>query len=144
MDQTYSHLISFLLGLVGNFIASAVYEKYKAGRTRKAAVLRRKEEIWKEHLSSDDPAVRALAYQEISMKIFRWFILGNVMFGISGLAWMLEFLRLYPLSNGLASLTSLIAVLMFGIALSWIKLYVKSSKSIEQEITEKIAPKAEA
>jgi hypothetical protein len=135
-----SHLISFLLGLVGNFIATAVYEKYKAGRTRKAAMLRRKEEIWKEHLSSADPAIRTLAYQEISMKIFMWFILGNVMFGISGISWMLEFFQYYPLSNGIASVASLIAALMFSVAFSWIRLYVKNSKSIEQEITEKIAP----
>lgn len=59
------------------------------------------------------------------MRILLWYLLGNVMFGISGLGWLVDFLRIYTVSNLVAAGSSLIAVVMFGMALSWVKRYMK-------------------
>jgi hypothetical protein len=125
LEAWIGQLIAFLLGLVGNFIASAIYEKYKEGRSRHAAAIRAQEDEWRRRLSSADQDVRSRAFQDILMRILLWYLLGNVMFGISGLGWLVDFLRIYTVSNLVAAGSSLIAVVMFGMALSWVKRYMK-------------------
>jgi len=125
LDIWVGQLVAFLLGLVGNFIASALFERYKIGKSRRAAVLRAQENEWRDRLSSQDDAIRNRAFQDVLIRILRWYLLGNVMFGLSGLGWLIDFLRIYAVSNLVAAGSSLIAVIMFGVALSWINRYVK-------------------
>jgi hypothetical protein len=120
-----AQILIFLLGMAGNLIASAVYELYTKGKSDRAAALRAKEDRWRARLTSQDEDVRAHAYREVLMRVLRWNLLGNVMFGISGLAWLMDFLRIYAASNAVAAGSSLVAVIMFGVALSWIKRYLR-------------------
>ena len=129
MSEYTSEFIFFVLGLAGNFVVAALYDRYKAGQSAKAEAIRRADQRWNELLNSDDPVVRISAFQELTMQCLRWFILGNVMFAISGIAWVLEFAELYSASNVIASLTSLIAVLLFGRSLTFIKLFFRHRPS---------------
>ena len=135
MSSNMELLIGFLLGLVGNFIASIIYEKYKAGQSARATTLRRREELWREYLSSPDANIRNRASQEIIIRSIRWFILGNVMFAISALGWAFDVAGLYPFSNLFTSVTSISAVFLFGIALKWLRMYLRYSTTIEDEIS---------
>ncbi len=121
-------LIAFLLGLVGNFIASTIYDKYKAGRSVRAEALRRYEAEWAARLASTDLRVKTDAVHNILFRVLRWYLLGNVMFGVAGLGWIADVFKVYNLSNAVAAISSLVAVVMFGIALSWIKRYLKYTK----------------
>lgn len=129
MADYTSEIIFFVLGLAGNFVVAAMYDRYKAGQSKKAELLRQTDERWRERLNSIDPNTRTGAFQELTFNCLNWFILGNVMFAISGIAWVLEFAELYSVSNVVASATSLIAVLLFGKSLSYIKLYFRHRPS---------------
>ncbi|WP_201191436.1 hypothetical protein [Pseudomonas fluorescens] len=135
-DPLFTLVVGGLLGMVGSFVSSILFEKYKEGRSKKAEQIRRSDELWRQHLSSPDPFVRARAVQEVMINALRWFILGNVMFAISGMTWTMEFAGLYPISNLLASVTSVSAVVMFGIALRWIKKFLKNSSSVAHGVSE--------
>ena len=125
--------LGFLLGIPSSFIASAWYDKAKAGRSKKAARLKKQDELWRAYLASDKLDERAKAFQELTMLVLRYFILGNVFFGISGLSWLLEFMGLYPFSNVLVALTSLAALIYFARALSWMRRYFEYSMTIQKE-----------
>ena len=129
MSNYTGEIIFFVLGLAGNFVVAALYDRFKAGQSRRAEVLRRADERWDERLNSTDPNTRTGAFQELIFNCLNWFILGNVMFALSGIAWVLEFADLYSISNVIASVTSLIAVLLFGKSLSYIKLYFRHRPS---------------
>ena len=129
----------FLGGIPASFVASALYDKSKEGRSRKATILRKRDEFWKNSLSSDDADLRTRAFQELTMIILEKFILGNVFFAISGISWIFEFLALTPLSNFLVAATSLTAVLFFAQALSLIKRYYAYSKTIEKQVDEEFS-----
>lgn len=131
MTAYANEIVFFVLGLAGNFVVAAVYDRYKASRLVRAEAFRREEEKWSRRLGSVDSAVRGAAVEEVALRSLRWFILGNVMFGVSGITWILEFADLYPASNFLASITSLVAVILFGQSLSWLKLYFKHRRTEE-------------
>jgi len=118
-------LFWFLLGLAGNFVMSAVYARYTVGQSRRAESIRKFEETWAQRLSSPDSEVRTRAFHDLLIRALRWFILGNVMFGISGFGWITDVFRAYDASNAVATLSSVAAVVMFGVALSWIKRYLR-------------------
>lgn len=136
MDAWIREIVIFVFGVVGSFVASAVYDWYKDNRI----ALRAQEDEWKLRLSSEDLAIRSRAFQDVLIRIFRWSLLGNVMFGISGLVGILDLFQVYALSNAVAAASSLLAVIMFGFALSWVKRYRRASR-LFQEATVKIETK---
>lgn len=135
MDQVTLQVLTFVLGVASSIVASAIYDKYKVGKSRKAAILRKREEVWRERLSSDDANIRGRAYEEILMNVFKWLVLGTMMSCIAGIGWILDFLQMFAWSNSIASLSSVVAVLIFAASFSWIRLYFKHSKTIEKELS---------
>jgi hypothetical protein len=127
--------VGFLLGMAGNLFASVLYDRFKLGRQRRATTLSKRSELWQSYLNSDSPLIRAQAFQEIQLNVFRWYIVGNAMFAISGIVWILDlFTPLYGLPTLLAAIVSVVALLTFGFAGSWIRLYFRHSPTIEKEL----------
>ena len=131
-------LLGFMLGIPSSFIASIWYDRAKQGRSQKAARLKKRDELWKTYLSSESGDERTKAFQELTVVVLRYFILGNVFFGISGLTWLFEFVEMHPFSNGLAALTSLAAIIYFARALAWMRLYFKYSDTIQNQVDRQI------
>jgi hypothetical protein len=123
----------FLVGIPSSFVASAWYDHAKVGRSRKAAILRKKDDLWRKNLSSNDAELRTKAFQELVVLVLEKFILGNVFFAISGITWIFEFFGMVPSSNFLVAATSLAAVFFFAQSLFWIKRYYAYSNTIKKQ-----------
>lgn len=78
---------------------------------------------WKGQLTSDDQQQKDLAFREMTIRAAYHFILGNMMFAVSGLAWIGDFLGLYPIQSLIAVLASVMATVYFLLCAKWINLY---------------------
>jgi hypothetical protein len=68
---------------------------------------------------------RAEAASEIIIRAMYWFVLGNVMFGVSGLAWVLDLTGITEIQSVFASATSFGAVIFLAISLRWLRLFLR-------------------
>lgn len=114
----WSNAIWFVLGIGGNLIASAIWERWKESPA--------KEQRWKERLQSADASVRAEAARECMTNAFYWYIIANILWVISGTAWALDVLEGIGVAGGLIGrvvmvVTAVLSLTIFGIALSWVR-----------------------
>ncbi len=123
MEEVTSYLITFALGaigtLVGKFILSYMNVKSKVIEERDTRI----KNLFKENNS----ASRSEASNEILINIIKWMIIGNIMFGISGMTYFLELVKFYTTSYIIAGSVSVLALFCYVIALQWVGKYLKFS-----------------
>ena len=72
-------------------------------------------EVWTSKLTSEDILVRDTAYRELMVRASYHFIMGNMMFAVSGATWTLgQFIGIF---------TSILATIFFLLSAKWLNLY---------------------
>ncbi len=124
MGLTAKDLFLVVIGFALSIAATGIWQWW-AGRSdasRKAAAEFR--ESWRRRLASADPAAAARAYRELFVRAFIWFILGNVMFALSGISVVSDIVGRWEISSVLSSGVTLLALVFFAFALRWLRLYL--------------------
>ena len=80
-------------------------------------------QAWQVRLKSNDKEERDSAFREIIVRASYNFILGNMMFAFSGMAWIGDFLGIYPAQSMIAVIGSVAAAVYFLLAAKWVNLY---------------------
>jgi len=118
----WSNALWFVLGIGGNLVATAIWERWKESPA--------KEQKWKSRLESDDASVRSEAARECLTNAFYWYIIANIFWVVSGTAWALDLLEGLGVSGGLIGrvvmiVSAALSLLIFGVALSWVRRIVR-------------------
>lgn len=123
MEFWGSQFLSLLVGVAGSLIATVLWERRKRGPSIEAA--------WKPRFQSQDPAVSTQAFRECMMNAARWYLLGNIVWVVSGAAWALELgiIEGMIFSRVVLAATSVGAMFMFAMALWWVRLYIRCTKA---------------
>jgi hypothetical protein len=121
MEEFTSYLITFALGVVGTivgwFIRRYMNIRSKFNEERDNRILN----LFRENI----PAARSEASNEILINIIKWMVIGNIMFGISGMTYFLEIAQLYTTSYVIAGSVSVIALFCYVFALMWVAKFLK-------------------
>jgi len=125
MDIDTKDIILVLVGFALSIVASAIHGWLSSRSALSKAQAEAKEKSFRAKLTGQDVLARNDAFHSIVIRASFWFILGNMMFAISGLAWVLDLTGIFGVQSILASLTSFIAVFFFGASLKWLRLYMK-------------------
>lgn len=119
MEFWGTQFLGLLVGIAASFIANILWERRKNGEDF--------DEKWKTRFNSTNSDEREKAFRECIVRCLRWYLLGNVMWVISGAAWALEAVGYegYLVSRIALFISSVLAMSMFGIALLWLHRYLK-------------------
>lgn len=123
MEFWGTQLLSLLIGVAGSLIATVLWERKKKGPAVDAE--------WKARLLSADPNVASQGFRECMVNAGRWYLLGNILWVVSGAAWALELGTEagFIFSRIVLGITSVVAMFMFAAALYWVRLYARCSKA---------------
>lgn len=80
---------------------------------------------WKARLTSSDTGERQDAFQEIVIRSLYQFVLGSMLVAVSGLAWIGDFLEIWPVQSLIAVVCSALSAVFFLSAAKWLKLYFR-------------------
>lgn len=120
-------IVLLFAGVILALPVTAGWQATKAWITRRGRDADQFEQHWIDRLASRDEVTQRPAYQEVQARALYNFILGNVMFAVSGLAWIVDpFARLMgqrftEYQGVFAALTSFAAVIYFSAAMRWLR-----------------------
>ena len=121
MEQLTTNIITFTLGVVGT-IVGWLLSKYISAR---GEYHNKREERLRNLFLKNTSDSKSEAYNEILINILKWLVVGNIMFGVSGMTYFLEVMELYSFSYIVAGLASVTAIVFYLFAILWINKYIK-------------------
>lgn len=125
MYLTSKDIFLLLAGFMLSVVGSGVWHWWLSRSQRSRAEARLREERWRERVNHPGYMPRAEAASEIIIRAMYWFVLGNVMFGVSGLAWVLDLTGITEIQSVFASVTSFGAVIFLAASLRWLRLFLR-------------------
>jgi hypothetical protein len=112
-------------GFVLSVVANALWQWWGLRSKRSRATREQADAEWSERLNEGGHLQRAEAASEIIIRALYWLVLGNVMFGVSGLAWLLDLTGIFRFQSVVASLSSFGAVLFLTVSMRWLRRYIR-------------------
>jgi hypothetical protein len=125
VDLTSKDIFLLLAGFMLSVVGSGVWHWWLSRSQRSRSEARLREERWRERVNHIGYMPRAEAASEIVIRSLYWLVLGNVMFGVSGLAWVLDLTGVFGVQSVFASATSFGAVIFLAISLRWLRLFLR-------------------
>ena len=125
MDLTSKDVFLLLAGFMLSVVGSGIWHWWLSRSQRSRAEARLHEEHWRERVNHHGYMPRAEAASEIIIRALYWLVLGNVMFGVSGLAWVLDLTGVFGAQSIFASATSFGAVIFLAISMRWLRLFLR-------------------
>ncbi len=125
MDLSSKDVFLLLAGFMLSIVGSGIWHWWNIRSNRSREEARLEEEKWRDRLNQGGYLGRSEAASEITIRALYWLVLGNVMFGISGLAWVLDVTEVEGLQSVFASATSFGAVIFLAVSLRWLRRFLR-------------------
>jgi hypothetical protein len=114
-----------LAGFALSIVSTALWDWWKVRTRRQKQVSEAINRHWAERLNHRGFTVRADASNEIIVRSMYWFVIGNIMFAISG------FTTFFGLFGGLASAAvSGVALVALSASLRWLRMFLRLKKDL--------------
>jgi hypothetical protein len=136
MDIANKDFILIIIGFALNIVASAIWTWWTNRSEQSKQEAKKRNDILRSQLNSNDIITSSNAFRMVITKSIYWFVVGNVMFCISGFEVLLNLAELYSIASVIAASSSLSALIFFMASIGWLRLYfrLKENSTNQSEI----------